>query len=113
MWCPNPLRDPAASTDPFHLDRSWALSNVGLAPGTVWAIGLLLMVATISGFAVAGIALLADLRWWGGAAIAAAGTSTALLALYIDPLLVLGLAINTFVLSVAEFGWPALRYAST
>lgn len=95
---------------PFHLDRSWALSNLGLGQGAVRTVGLLLMIATIAGFALAGFALLASLGWWSAAAIVGAAFSTALLGLYFHPLLVLGLAINAFVLSVAGLGWPALGY---
>ncbi|HEX6207033.1 MAG TPA: hypothetical protein VF058_01615 [Actinomycetota bacterium] len=103
---PEPAQKAGGLEWPFHLDRSWALP--GLGEGTVRAIGLLLMIATIAGFALAGIAVLANLGWWTGASIAAAAASTALLGLYFHPLLVLGLAINVFVLSVAGFRWPAL-----
>ncbi|HEX6261806.1 MAG TPA: hypothetical protein VF097_03040 [Actinomycetota bacterium] len=106
---PEPAREEGGLEWPFHLDRSWALSGLGSGPAR--AIGILLMIATIAAFAVAGIALLADLGWWSGAAIAGAAASTALLGLYFHPMLVLGLAINAFVLTVAGLGWPTLSYS--
>lgn len=108
---PAPAQKPGELEWPFHLGRSWALSNAGLGEGAVRAIGLLLMIASIAGFALAGIALLVNLGWWSGSAIAAATASTVLLGLYFHPLLVLGLAINAFVLSVAGLRWPVLSYA--
>lgn len=106
---PEPAREQGGLEWPFHLDRSWALS--GLGGDVVRSIGILLMVLTIAAFAVAGVALLADLGWWSEAAIVAAASSTALLALFFHPMLVLGLAINAYVLSVAVLSWPGLTYA--
>jgi hypothetical protein len=108
---PKPAQKPGDLEWPFHLDRSWALSNLGVGEGALRAIGIMIIIVTIAGFAVAGIAVLANLGWWTGAAIAAAAASTALLGLYFHPMLVLGLAINAFVLSVAGLRWPALSYA--
>ncbi len=109
---PEPAQSPGGTEWPFHADRSWALSTVGLGTGALQATAVALMALTIAGFTVAGIALLANLGWWTGTAIAAAAASSALLALYLHPLLVLGLAINAFVLSVTVLEWPALGYAA-
>lgn len=106
---PEPTQEQGGLEWPFHLDRSWALS--GLGDDVARTVGILLMVLTIAAFAVAGVALLADLGWWSGAAIVAAAASSALLALFFHPMLVLGLAINLYVLSVAVLSWPALAYA--
>lgn len=108
---PKPARSPRGTEWPFHADRSWALSFVGLGTGALQTTAVALMAVTTAGFTVAGIALLANLGWWTGAAIAAAAASSALLVLYLHPLLVLGLAINAFVLSVTVLEWPALNYA--
>jgi hypothetical protein len=108
---PEPAQKSGDLEWPFHLERPWLLSSIGLEQGAVRSIGLVLMIGTTAGFAIAGIALLANLGWWSGAAIAGAVVSTALLALYFHPLLALGLAINAFVLSVAWLRWPALSYA--
>lgn len=106
---PEPEQKAGGPEWPFHLDQTWALPSAGSA--AVRGLGILLLALTVAGFVLAGIALLANLGWWSGAAIAAAAASTALLGLFFHPLLVLGLAINVFVVSVAASIWPALTYA--
>lgn len=108
---PEPAQTPGSLDCPFHADRSWALSGVGLGTGALQATAIALMGLTIAGFAVTGIALLANLGWWTGAAIVGAAASTVLV-LSLDALLVLGLLINALVLSVAVLRWPALSYAA-
>ena len=101
-----PPQKPGAPPWPFHLDRSLALSGLGLGPGAVRAVGIVLVILTVGGFGAAGVAVLADQGWWAGPAVTAAIASAVLLSLYFDPMLVLGLAIDAFVLSIAAFGWP-------
>jgi hypothetical protein len=103
-----PPQKPGAPTWPFHLDRSWALSGLGLGTAAVRAVGVVLAIVTVVGFGAAGIAALGNQGWWAGPAVVSAVASAVLLALYFDAMLVLGLIIDAFVLSAAAFGWPAV-----
>lgn len=58
---PKPERSPGGTEWPFHLDRSWALSDVGLGEGALRATGIVLMVLTIGAFLLS----VAVLKWPG------------------------------------------------
>jgi hypothetical protein len=67
---------------------------------------------TIASALVAAAALLAGLGWWAAPAVVSAVASLLLLALYLHPMLTLGIAVDAFVLSAIFLGWPALGYIS-
>jgi len=105
---PEPAQEPGATEWPFNLESSWLLSNLG--EGMVRNIGIALLVVTVVGFVVAGIALVADQGWWLGTAGVSVAASMLLLALFFHPLLVYGFAINAFMFSVAFLRWPATSF---
>jgi hypothetical protein len=97
-----PAPEPAAATAgglayPFDMGRSWLITSLGMDAGTVRAIGVTVMIVTFAAFALAALATVGWLiptSWWAGLVLAAAGSSTLLLALFFSPALLLGFAIN-------------------
>jgi hypothetical protein len=93
---------------PFELGRSWALSPLGLAPGTTRLVGIALVIATIAAFTLsagstAGI-VAADL--WAPATLAGAVASGAMLLLFFHPWLVVGVLIDLALVWTAVIaGW--------
>jgi hypothetical protein len=65
---------------------------------------------SIVGFAVTGVGILIDAGWWTGVGVVSAVASLLLLATFLDPLIALGLIINTFVLSVILLAWPPITF---
>lgn len=91
---------------PFHLDRSWVLSGQAMR-----AVGSILAALAVVAFLVAAVAVLVDAAWWTMAAAAAAAVSLLLMILFLQPLIMLGILINVFVLSVALWEWPPVAFA--
>lgn len=109
-FVPEPPSDETPLDWPFHLDRSWVVSNLGVSTQTLKAVGIVLAAASVVGFVVTGVGLLIDAGWWTGVGTASATVSFVLLAVYLQPLIVLGLVVNAFVLSVALGWWPATTF---
>jgi hypothetical protein len=104
---PQPRTEPGAPAWPFHLDRSWLLSRLGLTSRAVRVVGVGLVVAVLLGFTLTGASLLLGLAWWRTAAVASAAASLIQLALFFHPWLSLGLAINTAIIAALVLaGWP-------
>jgi hypothetical protein len=85
---------------PFDLASSWILRPLGAGSDVTRPLGMALVAATIAGFALAGVALVVSLPvaiWTAGVAVGALG-SIALLVLFFNPWLVIGLAIDAVVL---------------
>lgn len=109
-FVPEPPSEQTPLEWPFHLDRSWILSNLGLSAQTLKAVGTALAAVAIAGFVVTGIGLLIDAGWWTGVGVASAVASFLLLAAYLQPLIALGLIIDAFVLSVILISWPLTEF---
>lgn len=95
---------------PFRLDNSWALSAFGLSNQAVRTIGAVLATLAVLGFLVTGMGILLDLGWWTGAAVASAVTSLVFMTAYVQPLILLGLAIDLFVMSLVWLRWPPTSF---
>jgi hypothetical protein len=85
------------------------LSRLGLGSPPTRVVGIVLVVLTVVGFLAAGVGLLADQGWWEGTAVVSAIVSL-VLGLYFRLFLLLGLAIDAFVLSVVILRWPSATY---
>lgn len=97
---PRPPATAGGPTWPFELGRSWALGPLGMDPGLGRTLGLALVAVTIGGFALAAVAALGLAPagvWTAGIAVGAVA-SIALLALFFDPWLVLGIGIDLVLL---------------
>lgn len=90
---------------PFHLDRSWLLSGQ-----TMKTVGMVLAAAAVVAFLSAGVAVLADLAWWPVVAAAASVVSLVVMVVFLQPMIALGILINAFVLTVALWAWPPVRF---
>ncbi|HUG32917.1 MAG TPA: hypothetical protein VMM14_08490 [Acidimicrobiia bacterium] len=104
-FVPQPPADQSGLEWPFRLDSSWALSGIGLSSQTIRVIGAALAILAVGGFLATGIGLLLDVGWWTGVAVVAAITSLLLMATYTQPLILLGLVIDLFVLSMVWLRW--------
>lgn len=103
-----PPAKPGAPPWPFDLDRSWVFSRLGAAPGVVRAMGLVLVAATIGGYALAALATIGILpaSAWGATVAVGSIASLALLLLFFHRWLVAGIAIDMLLLWVALVaGW--------
>jgi hypothetical protein len=100
---PAPAASGSGPAWPFDLGQSWLVGNAGLEVGLVRVIGVALVLAVagaflLSGLATAGIAVPSGL--WRPLVAASAVVSVLTLALFFDPQLVLGLAIDGVLLAV-------------
>ena len=108
---PNPA-DPAAKPGAFFTtpERSWLLSQLGLAPPAIQWIGIILVaVATLgfvlSGLGVFGVAGLGAI--WRGLAIFSSGVSLLLLVLFWHRWLPVGVLLDIgFVVALLGLKWP-------
>jgi hypothetical protein len=96
---PRPTDEGGASW-PFTLDRSWILGPLGLDTGTMRILGLALIAVTIAGFALAAVAALgiATETLWVPAVTIGTISSLALLGIFFQPWLVLGVVIDVALL---------------
>lgn len=97
---PEPPRTPGSPAWPFHLDRSWALTPLGLGAPATRRVGLALLAVVVAGYAVSALAVagVAPGAWFAPATVAASLASAAMLALFFSPWIVLGLAIDAALL---------------
>lgn len=107
-FVPEPSADQNGLEWPFRLDSSWALSR--LPSQTIRALGAGLAILAIIGFLTTGIGLLLDVGWWTGAAVVSAVISLVFMTVYVQPLILLGLVIDVFVLSMVLLRWPPTSF---
>ncbi len=104
FFSPPPPATAGGPSWPFALDRSWALTPLGVPADAMRVLGTALIALTIAGFALAAVVALGILPsslWVPTIAIGAAA-SLALLVLFFQPWLILGVAIDAVLL------WTAL-----
>ena len=97
---------PADPRYPFRLSESWVLRRTGLGAGATRNVGTLLVVITVAGFAAAAlcsVGIIVPQAWWIPSVTLAAGSSLAILVLFWQRSLVLGVLINA-VLLIAVLG---------
>lgn len=109
-FVPEPPADQTPLEWPFHLDRSWILSNLGLSSQTLKTVGTVLAIVSIAGFVATGVGLLMGAGWWTAVGVVSASASFVLLFAYLQPLIALGLIIDAFVLSVILVSWPSTTF---
>jgi len=105
---PTPPATASGPSWPFALDRSWALTPLGVGPDTMRLLGIALVAVTIAGFALAAIAALgvATDTLWVPAVTIGAVSSLALLGLFFQPWLLLGVGIDLVLLwAVLVVSW--------
>jgi len=105
---PRPPATAGGPTWPFELDRSWALTPLGVHAETTHLLGTALVAATIATFALAALATAGFIptALWGPASVAGAVSSVALLVLFFQPWLSLGVLIDLGLLwAVLVAGW--------
>jgi hypothetical protein len=92
---------------PFELNRSWILTPLGVQPETTRLVGMAFAAATIATFALSALAAAGFIPagLWVPASAVGAVTSLALLALFFDPWLVVGLLIDLALLWAVLIGW--------
>ncbi|MGD0123686.1 MAG: hypothetical protein ABSC46_14180 [Candidatus Limnocylindrales bacterium] len=103
FFVPQPAAAAGAPEWPFDMARSWAVTGAGLDVGTVRVIGAALIAVVAVCFVAAGLATVGVIvppNWWRAAVVASAAASIVLLALFFNPQLVLGLAIDSALLMV-------------
>jgi hypothetical protein len=96
---PQPATSAAAGATewPFDMARSWLVTGAGLDAALLRTIGLALIAVVAVCFVAAGLAtvgLLVPPELWRAAVVASAAASIVLLALFFNPQLILGLAID-------------------
>jgi hypothetical protein len=100
FFAPPPPATATGPAWPFALDRSWILTPLGAGPDATRILGMALVAVTIGGFTLAAIAALGVLpdSLWVPAVVSGAVASLALLAVYFQPWLFLGVAIDLVLL---------------
>jgi hypothetical protein len=94
---PAPPRTADGPEWPFVLSRSWLVTNLGLSPEIVRALGIalvMLTLVTLLGAGLASIGLVVPQAWWPQLAVSGAVASLAVLVLFFHPWLLLGVAID-------------------
>jgi hypothetical protein len=105
---PRPPATAAGPTWPFEIARSWVLTSLGIQPASMRLLAMALVAATIAAFALAALAAagVIPVELWGPASVAGAVASVALLVLFFQPWLVLGVVIDLGLLwAVLIAGW--------
>lgn len=103
-----PHPDVAGSGFAGFLKHSWLVTRAGLDESTAYLIGMALLAIVSIGFTVAGIPVFASQAWWRPLAIAMAGISIVLLALFWHKWLVVGPVLDMAILvSLIFFKWPS------
>jgi hypothetical protein len=94
---------PGATEWPFDMAKSWLVTGPGLDVNVVRAVGIALIAAVVVAFALAGLAtagIVVPAGSWRVLVAISAVASIALLALFFNPQLVLGLGIDAVLLAV-------------
>jgi hypothetical protein len=102
FFSPPPPATEGGPSWPFALDRSWILTPLGLGADTTRILGIALIAVTIAGFALAAIVALGFLpsSLWVPTVVIGAVASLAVLGLFYQPWLTLGVAIDLVLLWV-------------
>lgn len=106
------VRNPAwLSWWPAGLGQSWLLSALGIEHSLLARAGGLLWLAAGLALAAAGLGLLGWIvppAWWRPLALAGAGISLALLAVYLHPFYAVGIGASAILLVAILARWPLL-----
>ena len=107
---PAPAATAGGPAWPFDMARSWAVTGAGLDLGVVRAVGAVLIVVVAAGFALAALStagIIIPASWWQPSVAVSAVASMAILALFFESQLVLGIGIDAVLL------WAVLARAWT
>lgn len=99
---------PADPKYPFSLDKSWLVTDVGLNLSTVHALGILLAIITVTGYALAGLSaagIIVPHLWWQSLTVIASVTSLLLLVFFWHNWLILGVVIDIVLLALMATNW--------
>jgi hypothetical protein len=105
---PAPTATDGGADWPFDMARSWSITGPGLDANVIRSAGSVLIAVTVIGFALAGLStvgILVPSAWWQPTVALAAVASAALLILFFEPQLVLGLGMDAVLLWVVATGW--------
>jgi hypothetical protein len=100
---PTPAATEGGAAWPFDMARSWAVAGAGLDLNLVRGIGLVLVAVTVAAFALAALStvgIIVPSAWWQPTIALGAIASAAMLVLFFEPQLVLGLGIDAVLLWV-------------
>jgi hypothetical protein len=100
---PRPPATASGPSWPFVLERSWALSPLGVEPRVLRVMGLALAVATLAAFTLAAASVLGVVpqALWTAAVALGAAASLGLLVTFFHPWLILGVVIDLALLGAA------------
>lgn len=102
---------------PFDMARSWLVTDANLDLGPVRLLGAALVVVVAGSFLLAGLAtvgVVVPSGWWQPLVLVSAAASVALLAMFFNPQLVLGLAIDAvLVWAVVTSVWVPVTAATS
>jgi hypothetical protein len=100
---PTPAATDGGAEWPFDMAQSWAVTRAGFDLNLVRGIGAVLIAVTVGAFAFAALStvgVLVPAEWWRPTIALGATASAAMLVLFFEPQLVLGLAIDAALLWV-------------
>ena len=100
---PTPAATDGGAAWPFDMARSWAVTRAGLDLNLVRGIGALLIAVTVGALTLAALStvgLIVPSGWWQPTIVLGATASAAMLVLFFEPQLVLGLGIDAVLLWV-------------
>ncbi len=98
---PTPAASDGGAGWPFDMAQSWAVTRAGLDLNLVRGIALVLIAVTVGAFALAAmstVGLIVPSGWWQPTIALGAVASAAMLVLFFEPQLVLGLGIDSVLL---------------
>lgn len=108
---PAPPASPGAPEWPFSMARSWLVTGLRVDVGTMRAIGTILVVVVVVGFAMSSLAWLGVLvpaGWWPALVIGSTAASVVLLPAFFHPWIVLGIVIDAVLIwLVVGASWHA------
>ena len=106
---PTPAATDGGAAWPFDMARSWAVTRAGLDLDLVRGIGAVLIAVTVGALTLAALStvgLIVPSGWWQPTILLGATASAAILVLFFEPQLVLGLGIDAVLLwVVATRAW--------
>ncbi len=100
---PTPAASDGGAAWPFDMAESWVVTRAGLDLTLVRGIGVVLIAVTVGAFALAALStvgLIVPSGWWQPTIAVGAVASAAMLVLFFEPQLVLGLGIDAVLLWV-------------
>ena len=106
---PAPPRTADGPVWPFEMAHSWLVTGAGLDPALVRTIGTAMVLTTVVLLVAAGLATfgwLVPAEWWSALVVGGAIASAMTLAMFFQPMIVVGLVIDAAVLWAALLaGW--------